>query len=205
MVKKSNEDGYIVGSRGSVGSSLVAYFTGITEVNPLLPHYICSHCHYCDFAPGYDAACGADLPEGKCPQCGSLLVKDGFDIPFETFLGFNGNKTPDIDLNFSSEYQSRAHQYVEELLGADNVFRAGTVSTIADKTAYGFVKNYFKDREREVKDSEVNRLVKGISGVKRTTGQHPGGLIVVPRGEDINRFTPLQHPAEKKEIGRAHV
>lgn len=201
LVKRSNEDGYVVGSRGSVGSSLVAYFTGITEVNPLLPHYICSHCHYCDFDPGYDAACGADLPEGQCPQCGSLLIKDGFDIPFETFLGFNGNKTPDIDLNFSSEYQSRAHQYVEELLGADNVFRAGTVSTIADKTAYGFVKNYFKDREMDVKDSEVNRLVKGISGVKRTTGQHPGGLIVVPRGEDINRFTPLQHPAEKRDSG----
>lgn len=201
LVKRSNEDGYIVGSRGSVGSSLVAYFTGITEVNPLIPHYVCSKCQYSDFEPGYEAACGADLPDGSCPQCGSILCKDGFDIPFETFLGFNGNKTPDIDLNFSSDYQSRAHQYVEELLGADNVFRAGTVSTIADKTAYGFVKNYFKDRELEVKDSEVNRLVKGIAGVKRTTGQHPGGLIVVPKGHDIKRFTPLQHPAENRDSG----
>jgi len=197
IVDKAREDGYVVGSRGSVGSSLVAHLLGITEVNPLPPHYVCPKCHYIEFAEGYGS--GYDLPDRNCPKCGTPLLRNGQDIPFEVFMGFEGDKVPDIDLNFSGEYQDKAHRFVEKLFGKDHVYRAGTINTIADRSARGFVRSLQDKLGIKFRKAEFERLAMGVTGVKRTTGQHPGGLMIIPKDMDVHDFTPVQFPANDKK------
>ncbi len=201
LVRHSMEDGYLVGSRGSVGSSLAATMAGITEVNPLPPHYVCPKCKRSEFVSDKETACGPDLPEKSCPGCGAELKRDGYDIPFAVFLGINADKVPDIDLNFSGDYQPKAHKFILDYFGKDNVYRAGTISSVQGQTAYGFVKNYLTEKGITASRAETERLVSGVSGTKRTTGQHPGGMVILPKGRDIHEFTPIQYPANDAESG----